>query len=125
MKKQLFNKKGLSLIEVIVGFMLIGILVTPISMLFITAQRINQRSRALLTHTYLAQQYMERAKHTTNMAAHFTEIILPDENVKIIQITKPHPDVRLAYRLQKLEIQVRDLGDGQEILKLLSLRKIN
>ncbi|AOT68171.1 type IV pilus modification PilV family protein [Geosporobacter ferrireducens] len=122
MKKQLFYKGGLTLIEVIVGFALIGILLIPISMLFITTHRINQQSRTMLEHTHLAQQYMERAKHTADINTNPMEIILPDKNVKIIWSIEPHSDSRLSHRLQKLEIQIRDLENDREILRMLSLR---
>ena len=123
MKRGLFNKEGLTLIEVIVGFALIGILLIPMSSLFLTTHRINQRSRTLLTHTYLAQQYMERAKYAENIDTNPTEIILSDKNVKIIQIIEAHPKAELADRLQKLEIIVKDLRDDREVVKLVGLRK--
>ena len=123
MKRSLFSKEGLTLIEVIVSFALIGILLIPISSLFLTTHRINQRSRTLLTHTHLAQQYMERAKYAVNIDTNPTEIILSDKNVKIIQIIEPHPKAELSDRLQKLEIIVKDLRDDREVVKLVGLRK--
>ena len=117
------NKRGLMLIEVIIGFALIGILLIPITTLFVTTYRINQQSRTIMTYTHLVQQHMEYAKLERNIDMTPIEVILSDKNIKILRTLEPHPDAALSGRLQKVEIVLKGLEDDRELMRLVGLRR--
>ncbi len=60
--KKLLNKKGLTLIEIIVTLAVLGVVVSPLMSMFITSQKINTESRKEYEALLLAQKYMEEIK---------------------------------------------------------------
>ncbi|HQK54433.1 MAG TPA: type II secretion system protein [Sedimentibacter sp.] len=60
--KILFNKKGLTLIEIIVTLAVLGIVIAPLMSMFVTSQKINVESRKEYEALQFAQKYMEEIK---------------------------------------------------------------
>lgn len=60
--KNLFNSKGLTLIEIIVTLALLGIIISPVMGFFIYSQKINNESETEYKSIQLAQKYMEEIK---------------------------------------------------------------
>jgi prepilin-type N-terminal cleavage/methylation domain-containing protein len=60
--KNLFNKKGLTLIEIIVTLAVLGIVIAPLMSMFVTSQKINVESRKEYEALQFAQKYMEEIK---------------------------------------------------------------
>lgn len=67
MKNILKNRKGITLIEIIVTLAIVGIIVVPISTLFISTARTNKFAEDKMEATALAQNYMERVKASTDV----------------------------------------------------------
>lgn len=59
------NKKGYTLVELIITLAVIGIMLTPIFNSFIESNRVNLRSRRLISAAYLAQNQLEEIKGLT------------------------------------------------------------
>lgn len=55
------NNKGITLVEIIVSIAILGIIVTPLSSLFVTTVRNNSMARDKMIANQLAQKYMEEA----------------------------------------------------------------
>ena len=66
MGKWLKNKKGLTLIEILVSLAILGIIIAPVSSMFLTTIKANQRAKSILLANQLAQQYMEKLKASPN-----------------------------------------------------------
>ncbi|SMB95012.1 hypothetical protein SAMN00017405_0309 [Desulfonispora thiosulfatigenes DSM 11270] len=60
MFKDIKNSQGITLIEIILSLAILGIIIYPISTLFITSINSNIAARDYLTATQLAQKYMEK-----------------------------------------------------------------
>lgn len=59
MFKLVKNKKGFTLIEIVISIAILGIIIIPISSLFITSAKINKKSNDLLHANHEAQQVIE------------------------------------------------------------------
>lgn len=57
------NKKGLTLVEIIVSIAILGIIVTPLASLFVNTVRNNAMARDKMIANQLAQKYMEIVIH--------------------------------------------------------------
>jgi len=60
--KSILNRKGLTLIEVILTLAVLGVVVTPLMGMFVTSQKINVESHNEYKAVQLAQKYMEEIK---------------------------------------------------------------
>jgi prepilin-type N-terminal cleavage/methylation domain-containing protein len=56
------NEKGITLLEVIISMAILGIIITPLSNLFVGAIRINALAKDQMEANQYAQEYMERLK---------------------------------------------------------------
>lgn len=60
--KKLLNKKGFTIIEVMVTLAVLGIVIVPLMTMFITSQKINNEGSKEYQSIQLAQKYMEEIK---------------------------------------------------------------
>ncbi|MBO6205769.1 MAG: prepilin-type N-terminal cleavage/methylation domain-containing protein [Lachnospiraceae bacterium] len=58
-RKRKGNQKGVTLLEVVIALALFAIIVTPVAKSFLTAMKVNQRSRETMIATDVAQSIME------------------------------------------------------------------
>ncbi len=89
------NKKGYTLVELIITLAIVGIMVVPIFNAFIDANRVNLRSRRQISAAYLAQNELERIKATPNVGFNllFTDLANdPDVDITIIDESKSMQD---------------------------------
>ncbi|MFT9494808.1 type IV pilus modification PilV family protein [Anaerosolibacter sp.] len=62
MLKWIGNEKGITLLEIIISMAILGIIITPLSNLFVGAVRINAMAKDQMEANQYAQEYMERLK---------------------------------------------------------------
>jgi prepilin-type N-terminal cleavage/methylation domain-containing protein len=60
--KKLLNKKGFTIVEIIVTLAVLGIVIGPLMTMFITSQKINNEGSKEYKSIQLAQEYMEEIK---------------------------------------------------------------
>lgn len=85
------NNKGLTLVEIMVSLAVLGIIIVPITSLFLFSVKTNKISEEQLIAQSLAQQYIEDLKSSNNVALktklpkdyYFLIEITPDNNYKI------------------------------------------
>ncbi|SHH46238.1 type IV pilus modification PilV family protein [Tepidibacter thalassicus] len=58
------SNKGLTLVEIIVSLAILGIIIAPLSSLFVSTIKINKDSENRMKADLLAQKYMEEEKHS-------------------------------------------------------------
>ncbi len=68
MHKILINKKGLTLIEIIVTLAVLGVVVTPLMNMFLASHKINNQSDEEYVTLQLAQKYMEDVKSSSRIS---------------------------------------------------------
>lgn len=75
--RALFNKKGITLVEIIVSLAILGIILVPLSNLFTASIQNNIRSKRTLVANQLAQERIEVIRSAINKGV----VILEDESI--------------------------------------------
>ncbi|MBF8982641.1 type II secretion system protein [Lutibacter sp. B2] len=86
------NKKGFTLIEIIVSIAILGIIIVPISSLFVTSVRMNKQSEEMMMASQKAQQIIEALRSDEKLKAD------PNEELKV----DPNEDKSLNYEGYKI-----------------------
>lgn len=126
--KNISNKSGLTLVEIIVTIAVLGIVICPLMSMFITSEKINRESDKEYKSIQQAQRYMEEIKsmseidtekYSYNCEIGIYEMIVIQTNNNYGASIKIKPD--RGSVLYSIEIIIRD---GEEIINNLEGTKI-
>lgn len=105
MRRKLMDNKGVTLVEVLVTIAILGIIITPVFSMFITAAKANASSDEKMKATFVAQEVMENIKATSD----------------ITSITSPQyiGDYEITVGLKETDYKFNDSwkGSGTEIIQ--------
>ncbi|MCT4621533.1 MAG: prepilin-type N-terminal cleavage/methylation domain-containing protein [Marinisporobacter sp.] len=99
MFKLVKNKKGFTLIEIVISIAILGIIIIPISSLFITSAKINKKSNDLLHANHEAQQVIE---------------VLRAGDVKSIDLDEVNNDNKSPLELDGIVYPIKQKNDHSE-----------
>lgn len=100
-RKRKGNQKGVTLFEVMIALALFAVIITPVMRSFITAMKVNQRSRETMIATDVAQSIMEGISGKT-----YAEVC------KALEIAPVGFDFQAAYRDQSGKYALSSINDG-------------
>lgn len=86
--------KGLTLVEVVVSIAILGIVVAPLSSLFLNTIKTNKKSEELIIANQLAQNYMEKLKFGEKVEVTSTKKIIATETTAK-GVFKVYKDIRV------------------------------
>ena len=100
-RKRKENRKGVTLFEVMIALALFAVIITPVMRSFITAMKVNQRSRETMIATDVAQSIMEGISGKTY-----------DEVCKALEIAPVGFDFTAALRDQSGKFALSTINDS-------------
>ncbi len=81
------NRKGFTLIEVLLSLTILMMVLVPLSSLFITTAKVNTTSKERMIASQLAQEYMERIKGAANIEP-FINGDFDNDNIMLYNVVK-------------------------------------
>lgn len=82
MKKKYFNNKGFTFLELVIALALLGIIIIPISSLFIGSAKSTNTTNDKMVASYIAQREMEKIKSSNNISETETIEKIKDDQYK-------------------------------------------